>query len=94
MKSYEEEDVIPIVELPYIQGDEEEGPGMPSQVLILPVGGIEVFWVDLTEVESEDALTMTGPSKQDQLSAGLLSLSLLPRSKWQTLLNLDVIRVG
>lgn len=29
----------------------------------------------------------------DQLSGELLTLSLLPRSKWQTLLNLEVIKV-
>lgn len=28
----------------------------------------------------------------DQLSEGLLTLSLLPRSRWQTLLNLDTIK--
>jgi U3 small nucleolar RNA-associated protein 21 len=30
----------------------------------------------------------------DQLEGGLLTLTLLPRSRWQTLLNLDVIRVS
>lgn len=30
----------------------------------------------------------------EQLSEGLLTLSLMPRSRWQTLLNLDTIRVG
>lgn len=30
----------------------------------------------------------------DQLSDGLLTLSLIPRSRWQTLLNLDTIRVS
>lgn len=35
----------------------------------------------------------TGPSDKDQLEKGLISLSALPRSKWQTLLNLDTIKV-
>lgn len=30
----------------------------------------------------------------EQLEGGLLTLSLLPRSRWQTLLNLDTIRVS
>ena len=30
----------------------------------------------------------------EQLTEGLLTLSLMPRSKWQTLLNLDTIRVS
>jgi hypothetical protein len=30
----------------------------------------------------------------EQLSEGLLTLSLMPRSRWQTLLNLDTIRVS
>ena len=30
----------------------------------------------------------------EQLSDGLLTLSLMPRSRWQTLLNLDTIRVS
>lgn len=30
----------------------------------------------------------------EQLEGGLLTLTLLPRSRWQTLLNLDTIRVS
>ena len=37
-------------------------------------------------------LTATPTSTHDQLSTSLLTLSLLPRSRWTTLLNLDTIR--
>jgi U3 small nucleolar RNA-associated protein 21 len=30
----------------------------------------------------------------EQLSEGLMTLSLLPRSRWQTLLNLETIKVS
>ena len=42
----------------------------------------------------EEAIAFAVPSKQDQLADGLISLSIAPRTKWQTLLNLDTIRVG
>lgn len=48
---------------------------------------------DLSELDvAMDALN-TGPSDKNQLEEGLISLSALPRSKWQTLLNLDTIKV-
>ena len=38
----------------------------------------------------EDVEPYTTP---DQLSTELLTLSLMPRSRWQTLLNLEIIKV-
>lgn len=42
-------------------------------------------------VRWEDVQPYTTP---DQLSEDLLTLSLMPRSRWQTLLNLETIKVS
>jgi hypothetical protein len=49
---------------------------------------------DISELEDEAIFELSAPSKQEQLSEGLMSLSLLPRSKWQTLLNLEQIQAS
>jgi hypothetical protein len=49
---------------------------------------------DISELEDEALFALSAPSKQEQLSEGLMSLSLLPRSKWQTLLNLEQIQAS
>ncbi|CAJ2513552.1 Uu.00g016710.m01.CDS01 [Anthostomella pinea] len=52
-------------------------------------GLLEAAFEDETRVEDEDAVA--APSL-DQLSADMMTLSLVPRSKWQTLLHLDLIK--
>jgi U3 small nucleolar RNA-associated protein 21 len=42
--------------------------------------------------DSDAFTTLDTTSTIDQLSSSLLTLSLLPRSRWQTLLNLDTVR--
>jgi U3 small nucleolar RNA-associated protein 21 len=48
----------------------------------------DVFAQDVIQEETENDT----PSSIDQLSADLLTLSLVPKARWQTLLNLDIIR--
>ncbi|ETN46970.1 uncharacterized protein HMPREF1541_01160 [Cyphellophora europaea CBS 101466] len=55
---------------------------------LVPFPALEV--ADFSEDAAPEA-PASGTST-DQLSSALLTLSLLPRSRWQTLLNLDVIR--
>ena len=49
-------------------------------------------------LEALQALTVEEPpdvySTPSQLGGDLITLTLLPRARWQTLLNLDVIQVG
>ncbi|KAI1503971.1 Utp21 specific WD40 associated putative domain-containing protein [Biscogniauxia marginata] len=52
-------------------------------------GIVEAAFEDETPVEEEDEVTV--PSV-DQLSADMMTLSLVPRSRWQTLLHLDLIK--
>jgi hypothetical protein len=51
----------------------------------------------LTALDALQALTIDEPTDvfitPEQLEDDLLTLTLLPRSRWQTLLNLDVIQV-
>ncbi|KAK5957087.1 rRNA-processing protein utp21 [Knufia fluminis] len=42
--------------------------------------------------QDDQAAQIDGDSSMDQLDASLLTLSLLPQSRWQTLLNLETIR--
>ncbi|KAI2637177.1 WD domain-containing protein [Hypomontagnella submonticulosa] len=51
-------------------------------------GLLEPAFEDVASQEDED---LTPPSL-DQLSADMMTLSLVPRSRWQTLLHLDLIR--
>nr|POF03938.1 u3 small nucleolar rna-associated protein 21 like [Quercus suber] len=44
------------------------------------------------DVEIEENLNITVPDDINQLSSSLISLSLVPRSRWQNLLHLDLIR--
>lgn len=52
-------------------------------------GLLEAAFEEEPSVEEEDAVT--APSL-DQLSAEMMTLSLVPRSRWQTLLHLDLIK--
>lgn len=54
------------------------------------VGIMEIALADETE-EKPDVL-LDNFTTVDQLSANLLTMSMVPKSKWQNLLNLDVIR--
>lgn len=52
-----------------------------------------------TALNALAAMKLDGPSADvfstpDQLDSEMLTLTLLPRARWQTLLNLDVIQVG
>ena len=47
---------------------------------------------DVQDAEETDPLEGGGTSDIDQLDQSLLTLSLMPQSRWQTLLNLDTIR--
>ena len=47
---------------------------------------------DVQEAEETDPLPGNETSDIDQLDQSLLTLSLMPQSRWQTLLNLDTIR--
>lgn len=56
-----------------------------------------IFWMDIA-LEALTALQVTEPladvfSTPPQLDGELITLTLLPRSRWQTLLNLEVIQV-
>jgi hypothetical protein len=62
---------------------------------------IEVMCPQLTRPPALDALqalVVEEPTDvfitPDQLADDLVTLTLLPRARWQTLLNLDVIQVG
>jgi U3 small nucleolar RNA-associated protein 21 len=54
-------------------------------------GVIEGAFDDL-ESDNVDSLDSLIPSSVDQLSSDLLTLSLVPKARWQTLLHLDTIR--
>ena len=65
-------------------------------ILDLPFSSFTVMFfadveslVSLTAGQAQDAY-----STPDQLADELLTLTLLPRSKWQTLLNIEVIQVS
>lgn len=47
---------------------------------------------DEENLDDADALEFSRPSSIDQLSSDLLTLSLVPKARWQTLLHLDTIR--
>ncbi len=48
--------------------------------------------IDAALVEGEEDADSAAPPSLDQLSDDLLTLSLVPKSRWQTLLHLDLIR--
>ena len=86
----DEEDVA----LPTIQGTEEIEGGQNQLYRRYTV------FVDIVEsaaLEALEALTVEEPtdvySTPAQLGGDLITLTLLPRARWQTLLNLDVIQV-
>jgi len=54
-------------------------------------GLLEAAFEDETSNENEDEDDVAAPSL-DQLSADMMTLSLVPRSRWQTLLHLDLIK--
>jgi len=58
-------------------------------------GGVGVIEAALNpqDGDGEDASTGTYTTV-DQLSNNMLTMSLVPRTRWQTLLNLDVIKVN
>ncbi|KAI0889031.1 WD domain-containing protein [Annulohypoxylon maeteangense] len=52
-------------------------------------GPLEAAFDEATSQEAEDDVA---PPNLDQLSADMMTLSLVPRSRWQTLLHLDLIK--
>lgn len=48
----------------------------------------------IEDVMDEEMITDEKYKSPDQISSELVTLSLLPESRWRTLLNLDVIKVG
>lgn len=52
----------------------------------------EVEDEELGHLEGEATVEHTLGGKKEQLSDGLVTLSAMPRTRWQTLLNLDIIR--
>ena len=56
--------------------------------LLIPISSIDLDGIEpIGEPEFQDIYTTP-----EQLGEELLTLSLMPRSRWQTLLNLDIIR--
>jgi U3 small nucleolar RNA-associated protein 21 len=56
-------------------------------------GGISIIEAAFEDSEKEENSTGVYTTA-DQLSDKMLTMSLVPRARWQTLLNLDVIRVN
>ncbi|KAK4684110.1 U3 small nucleolar RNA-associated protein 21, partial [Tremellales sp. Uapishka_1] len=85
----EEEDVLEVA-LPSVQGIEEDA-GVYWDIAgsaCYADGGVALKGIeDVGAPEYKDIYTTP-----DQLSEGLLTLSLMPRSRWQTLLNLETIK--
>ena len=77
---------MPEVDLPSVQGVKDDLGAFPSVVVLTAV--VPETLEPIGAPEYTDAYTTP-----EQLTDGLLTLSLMPRSRWQTLLNLDTIRV-
>ena len=58
-------------------------------------GGVGVIEAALNPQDDDGEDDTTGTyTSVDQLSSSMLTMSLVPRTRWQTLLNLDVIKVN
>jgi len=57
-------------------------------------GGVGVIETALNPQDDEEDDTTGTYTSMDQLSSNMLTMSLVPRTRWQTLLNLDVIKVN
>jgi U3 small nucleolar RNA-associated protein 21 len=90
LRHINEDDEIPEIGVPTVQGVSDNIGTLAERCQTL----------ELTDVEMEELEQVGAPDPVDvfvtpeQLSEGLLTLSLMPRSRWQTLLNLDTIRVS
>jgi len=87
-----EEDVVD-VNLPSVQGGEED------EGVYLNFPGLEDSLMSYSVLAALEALKSSDTpvdvfSTPPQLDGELITLTLLPRSRWQTLLHLDVIQVG
>ena len=86
-----DEDVTDVA-LPSIQGTAEEEGECITIMLMIDIHGLVQ-----TALEAIQSLTLEEPpdafSTPSQLGGDLITLTLLPRSRWQTLLNLEVIQV-
>lgn len=86
-----DEDVADVA-LPSIQGSAEDEGRYHGPPLINAI-----YKHDYVALEAIQSLTLEEPpdvfSTPSQLGGDLITLTLLPRSRWQTLLNLEVIQV-
>jgi hypothetical protein len=81
-----ETDEVADVSLPSVQGVEEDAGMFP---LVITLTKALAGFTPVGAPEYTDIYTTP-----DQLTEGLLTLSLMPRSRWQTLLNLETIKVS
>ena len=56
--------------------------------------GIVFVAGSVEEKEDEEEFIMSELKSVEQISDELITLSLVPNSRWQNLLNLDIIKVG
>ena len=92
-----EEGEVGEIAMPTVQGLEDNDGGSTG-MRSLPTQGADLLFLPSVIAELEGVEDVGAPEQKnlyltpDQLSGELLTLSLLPRSKWQTLLNLEVIK--
>ncbi|KAF8682478.1 Utp21 protein [Rhizoctonia solani] len=87
------EDEFATLELPTMQG-EDESEGMKQgciQCAALTPTMLDLDLGELAELSLADT-SKRSPGRTEQLEGELVTLTVLPRSKWQTLLNLEVIQ--
>ena len=66
-----------------------ENVGLPATSGEGGAGLIEAAFVDTTELDEEDGPVLA----TEQLQHDMMTLSLVPKSRWQSLIHLDTIRV-
>lgn len=92
LRHIDEDEDVPEIDVPTVQGITDNIGKRPQ--LLLGLSHTLTSYPELEELEQIGAPDTTDVfTTPEQLSEGLLTLSLLPRSRWQTLLNLDTIRV-
>ena len=92
LRTFIEEDLDEVA-LPTVQGLDEHESESSNLVVRNAVADVSITALSglTAPVRWEDIQPYTTP---DQLSEELLTLSLMPRSRWQTLLNLETIKVS
>ena len=100
LRSINEEEIISTVALPTTTGLDSDNEGINSITItpMLKIKSIQMItWIillldDLDEVDNSKKVEKSFETA-DQLSEQMITLSLLPKSKWQNLLNLELIKV-